>query len=123
MLIEHPQLYFTNLNFNAKQKEGIFIVDFDYLTDIEKLSPFLSDDIYLIVLSSEYSSYIAGLYNLMNDFKPSTLVHMKDKTKVLQKKFYNKIVKNTIVEEKTVDDYLDQIENTKLVIVKSGIVN
>jgi hypothetical protein len=122
MLIEHPELYFINLNFKSNKKEGVFIVDFDHLVDIEKLTPFLSDDIYLIVLSTEYSSYIAGLYNLMNDFKRSTIVHTKDATKVLQKKFYTKIIKNTIVEELTLDDYLQQIDQTSTVIVKSGRV-
>jgi hypothetical protein len=122
MLIEHPELYFINLNFKSNKKEGVFIVDFDHLVDIEKLTPFLSDDIYLIVLSTEYSSYIAGLYNLMNDFKRSTIVHTKDATKVLQKKFYTKIIKNTIVEELTLDDYLQQINQSSTVIVKSGRV-
>lgn len=122
MLIEHPELYFINLNFKANKKEGVFVVDFDHLVDIEKLTPFLSDDIYLIVLSTEYSSYIAGLYNLMNDFKRSTIVHTKDRTKVLQKKFYTKIIKNTIVEDLSLDDYLQQIDQTSTVIVKSGRV-
>jgi len=122
MLIEHPELYFINLNFKSNKKEGVFIVDFDHLVDIEKLTPFLSDDIYLIVLSTEYSSYIAGLYNLMNDFKRSSIVHTKDRTKVLQKKFYTKIIKNTIVEDLSLDDYLQQIDQTSTVIVKSGRV-
>jgi hypothetical protein len=122
MLIEHPELHFINLNFKENKKEGVFVVDFDHLVDIEKLTPFLSDDIYLIVLSTEYSSYIAGLYNLMNDFKRSTIVHTKDKTKVLQKKFYTKIIKNTIVEDLSLDDYLQQIDQTSTVVVKSGRV-
>ena len=123
MLIEHPELYFTNLNFNTKQKEGIVIIDFDHLMEVKDLSPFLSDDIYLIVLSTEYSSYIAGLYNLMNDFKPSVVINTKDSTKALQKKFYTKIVKNTIVDDLSLDDYLDQIKESPKVIVKSGHVD
>ena len=120
MLIDHPELSFTDLKFNSTESKGMFIVDFDYILEVENITPFLSNDNYLIVLSSEYSSYIAGLYNIMNDFKPSVLVNQRDKTKVLQKKFYNKIIKNTVVSDLEFDDYIQQVGDT--IIVKSGEV-
>jgi hypothetical protein len=120
MLIDHPDLSFTDLKFNSEENDGLCVVDFDYVSDVENITPFLSNDKYLIVLSSEYSSYIAGLYNIMNDFKPSVLVNHKDKTRVLQKKFYNKLIKNTVVSDLEFDDYIEQIVDT--IIVKSGKV-
>jgi hypothetical protein len=141
LLIENPNIFFTNLNiktsftksdlnsFLETQKKSIVLIDFDYFEEnfedaLEKISRFFDKNIYLIVLSTAYSSYTGELYKRMNQFESTLFMNTKDKVKLLQKKLYNKIIKNIIIQDYMVniDEYIALIEKDKIknIIIKSG---
>jgi hypothetical protein len=138
MMIENPHMYFTNLNikttftkaeidqFKSNNKKSVVILDFDYIDDLDKVDKYLDKNIYLIVLSTMYSSYTSELYKRINVFEPTILINKKDRIKLLQKRLYNKIIKNIIVDSISLDDYIktinDEDTDAKSIIVKSGEV-
>lgn len=128
MLLENPYLYFndfviktnlSNLKFESS-KRHIVVVDFDIISDIEKLSNLLKDNIQLIVLHNSYNHSVLDVYKLFG--KSGILIHKKDRLKLLQKRFYAKIVKHltTLREQPYLDMINDENLDVKLLIMRNG---
>lgn len=128
MLLENPYLYFndfviktnlSNLKFESS-KRHIVVVDFDVISDIEKLSNLMKDNIQLIVLHNTYNHSVLDVYKLFG--KNGILIHKKDRLKLLQKRFYAKIIKHltTLNEQTYVDVINDENLDVKLVIMRNG---
>ena len=128
MLLENPYLYFndfviktnlSNLKFESSKRD-IVVVDFDIISDIEKLSNLLKDNIQLIVLHNSYNHSVLDVYKLFG--KNGILIHKKDRLKLLQKRFYAKIIKHltTLREQHYLDMINDENLDVKLLIMRNG---
>ena len=124
ILLDNPNLYFNNFKFNTKLKDLddnskriVVILDFNYITENpdEYLSKnnLLEQNIQLIILYSNYSSDIIHIYNLLSKQKP-IIINSKDKLKLLQKKFYSKIVKPILQDKISHDDFISTINDDNL---------
>ena len=131
MLLENPQLYFSNLNVNTttsnfdrstKGMQRILVVNFDYVDDMMEIEGYFNQNTCIIMLSTNYNCRTSDLYRNMNDYKPTILINKKDNTKLLQQKLYSKILINVIMKDVELDKYIDFINNTtiKNILVKSG---
>lgn len=128
MLLENPYLYFTNfvikthlsnLKFDSS-KRHIVIVDFDTISDMDKLPNLLRDNVQLIVLHNSYNHYVLDVYKLLG--KNCLLINKKDRLKLLQKRFYSKIVKHLseLKETHYFDTINDENLDAKLLIIRNG---
>jgi len=127
ILLENPHLHFTNFKIKNNlseynmdvdaNKKQIVIVDFNLVSDIEKLSKFMKDNIQLIVLYNTYNYNVVDIYKSLG--KSAILINKKDRLKLLQHRFYSKIIKYIC----EVDNYLELINDEnldiKLLIIKN----
>lgn len=127
ILLENPHLHFTNFKIKNNlseynmdvdaNKKQIVIVDFNLVSDIEKLSKFMKDNIQLIVLYNTYNYNVVDIYKSLG--KSAILINKKDRLKLLQYRFYSKIIKYIC----EVDNYLELINDEnldiKLLIIKN----
>jgi len=130
ILIENPYLYFTNFkiknnlsdynidksNLSDSNKKHIVIVDYDLVSNVDELSKFMKENIQLIVLYNTYTSEIVNVYNYLG--KSAILINKKDRLKLLQNRFYSKIIKHIY----PIDDYSEIIndEYIKMIIIKNN---
>ena len=127
MLIENPDINFVNLNFVSKIKKSklkqIVVIDFDYIDNINKVTEFFDDNIYLIVTSTNYSSYTGELMNAMRKYKSTLLLNKKDSLKLLQKRLFKKVISSNLDESIDMNDYIEYIKNGEFIVIKSGELN
>ena len=129
ILIENPDISFINLNFVSdkyKHKKSklkqIVIIDLDYVDDITKIQEFFDDNIYLIVTSTNYSSYTGELMKVMRKYKSTLMLNKKDSLKLLQKRLFKKIISSNLDDLIDMNDYIKYINNKEVnvIIIKSG---
>jgi hypothetical protein len=127
MLIENPDINFVNLHFVSKIKKSklkqIVVVDFDYIDDINEVTEFFDDNIYLIVTSTNYSSYTGELMNVMRKYKSTLLLNKKDSLKLLQKRLFKKVISSNLDDSIDMNDYIEYIKNGEFIVIKSGELN
>ena len=129
MILQQPQLYFNDLVIKTQfsipklesNKRHIFIIDYNLVEN--KLEQLLEKNLnaHIIVFHDTYSSELVKVYNLLG--KSALLINKKDKLKILQSRFYSKIVKHLCDDFDSVDNYLKVIrpnENLKYLIIKNN---
>lgn len=127
MLLENPYLYFNNLVIKSSlsfpklesDKRHLFIIDYNVVADMEKLHKLMSyDNVHIIVYHNSYSSDVLSLYKLLGN--STLIINSKDRLKILQKRFYSKIIKHLV----EIDDFYDAINDdnvdAKYLIVKNN---
>jgi hypothetical protein len=117
MLLENPYLYFNELIIKntlsipklESNKRHIFIIDYNIILDIDKLTKLVSqNNIHLIVMHDTYTSTLLNIYKILGN--NTIIINNKDRLKILQNKFYSKIVKNI----KYIDNYSELINDDNL---------
>jgi hypothetical protein len=120
MLLENPYLYFNNLIIKntltlpqlESGKRHLFIIDYSIKSDIEKLHKLINkDNVHVIIYNNNYSSDMVDVYKLLGD--NALIINSKDRLKILQKRFYSKIVKY-LVDDATTDNFFDVINDDNL---------
>lgn len=120
MLLENPYLYFNNLIIKNtltlpqldSNKRYLFIIDYSIKSDIEKLHKLVNkDNVHVIIYNDNYSSDIVDVYKLLGD--NALIINSKDRLKILQKRFYSKIVKH-LVDDSNADRFFDIINDDNL---------
>lgn len=106
MFLENPYMYFTDFNVlstlnNTKMKDitenekrVIVILDMDSFRDniySEKYNELFLSRAQIILVSTSYTEDIINVYNQFGDNK--IILHKKQKLKLLQKNFYNKLLR------------------------------
>jgi hypothetical protein len=127
MLLENPYLYFNNLLIKTSlslpslesDKRHIFIIDYNLVSDLDKLNKLVSQpNIHLILLHNTYTSSLVDVLHVLGE--NTLIINSKDRLKILQKRFYSKIIKNI----KVIDNYFDLINDdnldVKYLIVKNN---
>lgn len=119
MLLENPYLYFNNLVIKnslsvpklESSKRHIFIIDYNMISDFEKLNKLLTSNLnlHVILYHNTYTSSLVDIFKLLG--KNTLLINNKDRLKILQKRFYSKIVKHLVDET---DDYFESINDDNL---------
>jgi hypothetical protein len=119
MLLENPYLYFNNLVIKnslsvpklESSKRHIFIIDYNMISDFEKLNKLLTSNLnlHVILYHNTYTSSLVDIVKLLG--KNTLLINNKDRLKILQKRFYSKIVKHLVDET---DDYFESINDDNL---------
>ena len=131
MIIDNPNSYFVNTVFaksgklNLKSdKNQVVIVDFDYINNLDDIDKYFDYNIYLIILSTNYDSYSGELYSFMRKYKSTLLINKKDNLQLLQKRLFNKIIKNNLDDICNKEDYIKLINSKEIdvnnIIIKSG---
>ena len=127
MLLENPYLYFTNLSIKTSvstrykfesDKRHIVIVDFNVLSELDKLTSLRKDNVQLIVLYNTYNSSVYDIYKQLGE--DSILINKKDRLKILQKTFYNKVVKHLAPFEDYINVINDEDLDVKNLVIKNG---
>jgi hypothetical protein len=127
MLLENPYLYFNNLVIKTSlsvpklesTKRHIFIIDYNMINDFEKLNKLLTSNLnlHVIVYHNTYTSSLVDIFKLLG--KSTLFINHKDRLKILQKRFYSKIVKHLVGEnEQYFDDINDDNLDVKYLIIK-----
>jgi hypothetical protein len=120
MLLENPYLYFNNLIIKntltlpqlESDKRHLFIIDYSIKYDIEKLHKLINkDNVHVIIYNNNYSSDMIDVYKLLGD--NTLVINSKDRLKILQKRFYSKIVK-FLVDDSNTHDFFDVINDDNL---------
>lgn len=119
MLLENPYLYFNNLIIKStlsvpkleSTKRHIIIIDYNTITDFDKLNKLLTSNLnlHIIMYHNTYTSSLVDAFKLLGS--NTLLINNKDRLKILQKRFYSKIVKNLV---ETHDDYFENINDDNL---------
>jgi hypothetical protein len=104
MFLDNPYMYFTDFNIMnsitsnkiksiiENDKKVIVIIDMDNLRDnFEKYIDLVQSNAQIILLSSSYSDEIVDAYNRLGENR--IILHKKQKLKLLQKNFFNKMLK------------------------------
>lgn len=142
MLLDNPYLYFTNFSIkqtlnkqtvdeiDARTKRTIVILDGDTL-DSEVVNKYIEilgrikspNNVQFIILDTRYNEDVVDRYKLLT--KPSKiLIHRHEKTKNMQKTFYNNILRHIIRKEdktsfqKYFDNFNRDTFGVKYIIVK-----
>ena len=132
MILQQPQLYFNDLVIKThfsipklnSNKRHLFIVDYSLIKD--KLDQLLDTNLnaHIIIFHDTYSSELVNVYNSLG--KSVLLINKKDKLKILQSRFYSKVLKylcNNVDDINNVDDYLEIVKSTdnlKYLIIKNN---
>jgi hypothetical protein len=120
MLLENPYLYFNNLIIKntltlpelESDKRYIFIIDYSIKFDVEKLQKLINkDNVHIIIYNDDYSSNMVDVYKLLGD--NALIINSKDRLKILQKRFYSKIVKH-LVNNANINNFFDVINDDNL---------
>lgn len=119
MLLENPYLYFNNLIIKTSlsvpklesTKRHIFIIDYSTITDFDKLNKLLTSNLnlHVIIYHNTYTSNLVEAFKLLGS--STLLINNKDRLKILQKRFYSKIVKNLA---ENVNEYFESINDDNL---------
>ena len=132
MLIENPYIHFTNLVFKNKvseiklksDKRHIVIVDSNFISDINTISKLTNGggNIQIIVLDNTYNNFVLDIYKILGD--SALLINKKDRIKLLQKRFYSKVIKKILKEGISFDKYIniinDENYDVKNIIIKNN---
>lgn len=120
LLIENPDLHFTNFNVKTEftttdikkitrsELPSILVVDLDDLEDLSDIEElFLLENIRVIALSSVYE--LREVYKVLNTNRECVLMNKKDISLILQKRFYLNIVKRILNID--LHEYLDVVNS------------
>jgi hypothetical protein len=106
MFLDNPYMYFTEFNvlstlgstkmkdITENEKRVIVILDMDSFRDniySDKYSELFQSRAQIILVSTSYTEDIINVYNQFGDNK--IILHKKQKLKLLQKNFYNKLLR------------------------------
>jgi hypothetical protein len=89
------------------------------INDFEKLNKLLTSNLnlHVIVYHNTYTSSLVDIFKLLG--KSTLFINHKDRLKILQKRFYSKIVKHLVGEnEQYFDDINDDNLDVKYLIIK-----
>jgi hypothetical protein len=128
MILQQPDLYFNDLVIKTQfsipklesNKRHIFIIDYSLIEN--KLEQLLEKNMnaHIIIYHDNYSSELVKVYNLLGE--STLLINKKDKLKILQSRFYSKLVKH-LCYFNSVDDYLKVVrkdDNLKYLVIKNN---
>jgi hypothetical protein len=120
MFLDNPYMYFTDFSVShsipstkiksiiENEKKVIVIIDMDNLRDnFEKYIDLVQSNAQVILLSSSYSEEIVDAYKKLGENR--IILHKKQKLKLLQKNFFNKLLKRVCetVETMTFETYYE----------------
>jgi hypothetical protein len=128
LVIDNPKSYFTNYNMKShfgddewknNSKKNVVVIDFAFFKgDLELL--LCNPNVHLIILNQGYSSSDSEIFKQLG--QNSLLINKKEKSSILHKKFYNKVVKK-ISEDMSEEMFLElteKLNNTNLLVFRKG---
>ena len=138
MLLENPYLNFdlsfknvlkniTDKDIENKDnlKRHLVIIDFNLISDQDEILDkiLVNNNIHLIILFNNYNNDLINLYKIDNN---ALIINKKDTLKPAQKRFFSKVIKNTIKDNINKDSYIELITNEDLdvknIIIKDNVL-